>query len=212
MSFDWTKVEGYREDMTAEEKVALLEAQDGPSRKEAEPEQPTKPSPLDAYDTPAQPRTESEPEQPAKLSPGFISKVQFDKVASELAKVKKELRARMSAEEQKEADRMASDEAMKLELETLRREKTLSNYKASYLAQGYDDRIAEEAATALADGDMDTVFALMKKQSTNAEKALRAKILKEVPVPPAGENPNADLEKKKELEALRASFGLPPMK
>ena len=192
MSFDWTKVAGYREDMTADEKLALLDTQE-------EEKQP-----------PAEPEPEQQP--PAKPAPGLISKVQFDKVASELAKVKKELRARMSAEEQKEADRMANDEAMRLELETLRREKTLNSYKASYLSQGYDERIAEDAATAMADGDMDTVFALMKKQAMNTEKALRAKILKEIPVPPAGENPGADMEKKKELESLRASFGLPPLK
>lgn len=192
MSFDWTKVAGYREDMTADEKLALLDTQE-------EEKQP-----------PAEPEPEQQP--PAKPASGLISKVQFDKVASELAKVKKELRARMSAEEQKEADRMASDEAMRLELETLRREKTLNSYKASYLSQGYDERTAEDAATAMADGDMDTVFALMKKQAANTEKALRAKILKEIPVPPAGENPGADMEKKKELESLRASFGLPPLK
>lgn len=192
MSFDWTKFEGYREDMTADEKLALLDSQE-------EEKQP-----------PAEPEPEQQP--PAKPTPGLISKVQFDKVASELAKVKKELRARMTAEEQKEADRMASDEAMRLELETLRREKTLNSYKASYLSQGYDERIAEDAATAMADGDMDTVFALMKKQAANTEKALRAKILKEIPVPPAGENPSAEMEKKKEMEILRASFGLPPLK
>ena len=203
MSFDWTKIAGYREDMTADEKLALLETQEEDNQPPAEPE-PEKPSP-------AQPEPEKQP-QPVKPAPHMISKVQFDKVASELAKVKKELRARMTAEEQKEADRLANDEAMRIELESLRREKTLSNYKASYLSQGYDERIADEAATALADGDMDTVFALMKKQAVNSEKALRAKILKEIPVPPAGEAPNADMEKKKEMEILRASFGLPPLK
>ena len=202
MSFDWTKIAGYREDMSAEEKLALLETQEEENQPPAEPEPEKQVS--------AQPEPEQQP--PIKPTPNMISKVQFDKVASELAKVKKELRARMTAEEQKEADRMASDEAMRLELEALRREKTLSNYKASYLSQGYDERIADEAATALADGDMDTVFALMKKQTANTEKALRAKILKEIPVPPAGETPNADMEKKKEMEILRASFGLPPLK
>ena len=107
---------------------------------------------------------------------------------------------------------MANDEAMRLELESLRREKTLSNYKASYLSQGYDERLADEAATALADGDTDMVVALMKEHAATMEKTLRAKILKEIPVPPAGEAPNTDMEKKKELENLRASFGLPPLK
>lgn len=191
MSFDWTKVAGYREDMTADEKLALLDKQEEENQPPAEPEPEKK---------------------PVKPSPHMISKVQFDKVASELAKVKKELRARMTAEEQKEADRMANDEAVRLELEALRKEKTLNSYKASYLSQGYDERLAEDAATALADGDMDTVFSLMKKQAANTEKALRAKILKEIPVPPAGENPSADMEKKREMASLRESFGLPPLK
>ena len=202
MSFDWTKIAGYHEDMTADEKLALLDSQEEEDQPPAEPEADKQ--------APAQPEPEQQP--PVKPSPGLISKVQFDKVASELAKVKKELRARMTAEEQKEADRMANDEAMRLELEALRKEKTLNSYKASYLAQGYDERTAEDAATALADGDMDTVFALMKKQAISTEKALRAKILKEIPVPPAGDPPSADMEKKKELESLRASFGLPPLK
>ena len=203
MSIDWTKIAGYREDMTADEKLALLDSQEEENQTPAEPE-------MDKQ-APVQPVPEQQ-QQPAKPAPGLISKVQFDKVASELAKVKKELRARMSAEEQKEADRMANDEAMRLELESLRREKTLSNYKASYLSQGYDERLADEAATALADGDTDMVFALMKEHAATMEKTLRAKILKEIPVPPAGEAPNADMEKKKELENLRASFGLPPLK
>ena len=76
---------------------------------------------------PAEPEPEQQP--PAKPTPSMISKAQFDKVASELAKVKKELHARMTAEEQKEADRMADDETVRLELETLRKEKTLSSYK-----------------------------------------------------------------------------------
>lgn len=95
MSFDWTKIAGYREDMTADEKFALLDTQE----EEMQP--------------PAEPKPEQQPH--AKPSPYMISKVQFDKVASEPVKVKKELRARMTAEEQKEADRIASDEAMRLE-------------------------------------------------------------------------------------------------
>ena len=41
MAFDWTKIEGYREDMTADEKLALLENHE-PS-KPTEPTAPTAP-------------------------------------------------------------------------------------------------------------------------------------------------------------------------
>ena len=140
----------------------------------------------------------------------MISKAQFDKVSKELAAAKRQLRAKMTNDEIEEERRRQEQEDMKLELETLRKEKTVSNHKASFLSQGYDEALADEAANAMADGDMETVFAVMRKHSVNAEKALRAKILKETPVPPAGDDPN-EAKAKKEMADLRASFGLPPI-
>lgn len=190
--FDWTKVEGYREDMSAEEKLALLDNYEAPKD---EPDEQDKPG--------AEPK-------PGK---GFVSKAQFDKVSSELAAAKKQLRSRMSEDEQREADRQAQAEAMETELKELRHEKTVSSYKASFLSRGFDEKMADDAANAMADGDMETVFALMGKQSANAEKALRAKILKETPVPPAGDNPDNKDEKDKRMEdIMRKSMGLPPRK
>jgi len=177
MAFDWTAVDGYKEDMTAEEKLALL----------------------DSY----------EPKSPEPVNmKGYVAKTQFDSLASELAATKKQLRSKMSEEEAREADRAAHDEAIEQELKILRREKTISNHKASFLAQGYDDALATEAATALADGDTDAVFALMGKQRTNAEKALRQQIMKEVPVPPAGDQVTDEAKKKAEEAKLRQYFGL----
>ena len=193
MAFDWTKVEGYREDMTAEEKLSLLENMD------------TDPTP--------QPDPEPDPAPTPNKAPsreGMISKAQFDKVSKELAAAKRQLRAKMTNDEIEEERRRQEQEDMKLELETLRKEKTVSNHKASFLSQGYDEALADEAANAMADGDMETVFAVMRKHSVNAEKALRAKILKETPVPPAGDDPN-EAKAKKEMADLRASFGLPPI-
>lgn len=193
MSFDWTKVEGYREDMTAEEKLSLLENMDTDPNPQPDPEPDPAPTPSKA---------------PSRE--GMISKAQFDKVSKELAAAKRQLRAKMTNDEIEEERRRQEQEDMKLELETLRKEKTVSNHKASFLSQGYDEALADEAANAMADGDMETVFAVMRKHSVNAEKALRAKILKETPVPPAGDDPN-EAKAKKEMADLRASFGLPPI-
>ena len=193
MSFDWRKVEGYREDMTAEEKLSLLENMDTDPNPQPDPEPDPAPTPSKA---------------PSRE--GMISKAQFDKVSKELAAAKRQLRAKMTNDEIEEERRRQEQEDMKLELETLRKEKTVSNHKASFLSQGYDEALADEAANAMADGDMETVFAVMRKHSVNAEKALRAKILKETPVPPAGDDPN-EAKAKKEMADLRASFGLPPI-
>lgn len=177
MAFDWTAVDGYREDLSAEEKLALL----------------------DSYEAPAP--------EPVNMK-GYVPKTQFDSVASELAATKKQLRSRMTEDEAREADRAAHDEAVENELKALRREKTISTHKASFLAQGYDDTLATEAAVALADGDTDQVFALMAKQKTNAEKALRLQILKDAPVPPAGDPVSDKAKEEAEKKRLRKYFGL----
>lgn len=178
MTIDWTNLEGYREDMTAEEKLALIDNLPDP--------------------TPA----------PAPIE-NMVTKKQFDKVSSELAAAKKELRSRMTDDEKVNNERMEREASMREELETLRKEKTLSTYKASYLAQGYDEALAEQAATAMAENDMASVFAIMSKHQLEVEKNLRAKILKETPVPPAGNEPNSDTKKREELNQIRRAMGLP---
>lgn len=183
MAFDWTKVEGYDENMTADEKLALLEK----------------------YEAPA---PEENPQENDKPRPGYISKKDFDKVSSELAAAKKQLRSRMTEDEQKEADRQAEIEAVNAELATLRREKTLASHKASFVSQGFDETLAEEAATALADNDSDTLFASMRKFLAANEKALRAKILAETPHPPSSDDPNDEAAKKRDADNLRKYFGL----
>ena len=179
MAFDWSTIEGYKEDMTAEEKLALLDSY--------EPKAP-EPAPVDLK--------------------GYVKKTQFDSLASELATAKKQLKSRMTEEEAREADRAAHEEAIEAELKTLRREKTISSHKASFLAQGYDDALATEAAVALTDGDTDEVFSIMGKHKVNAEKALRQQILKDVPVPPSGDTITDELKEKAEREKLRKYFGL----
>lgn len=189
MAFDWTTVEGFREDMTADEKIALLENYTAPEK--PEPTAPENPEPAPA------PRN------------GYVAKTQFDKLSSELAAAKKQLRSRMSEDEQKEADRAAEMQAKEEELASLRREKALSSHKASFLGQGYDEQLAEEAATAMVDGDMDGVFAAMKRFNAANEKALRARILSETPVPPSSDDPNDTKKKEEDLRKLRGYFGLP---
>lgn len=192
MAFDWSKVDGYREDMSAEEKLALLD-----SVKPEEEETPPADNPL--------------AEKPAAKT-GYVSKARFDQVSSELAAAKKELRSRMSVDEQKELDRQAKANEMETELKELRHEKAVSSYKASYLAQGYDEQLAEEAANAMADGDNETVFAVMKKQAALTEKAMRAKILKDTPVPPASDTPKDEKPEDKMVAAMRKAMGLSPAK
>lgn len=194
MAIDWTNVEGYREDMTAEEKLSLLEnkSEESASQRTQTPEAPV-----------------AEPEEtkkvPAKPGANYVLKAQYDKLASEHAALKKQHRATMSEEEQKEADRQAAHEAMQAELDELRREKQVTGYRAAYLSMGYDESLAAETAEAMAAGDTDLVFANMKKHNVALEKQLRAQLLKETPRTPPGEDPD---KKKEQQNALRKSMGL----
>lgn len=117
---------------------------------------------------------------------GYVAKEVFDKTASELASSKKQLREKMSAEEIKAKEDAEKMEALIKERDALLREKTVAKHKANYLALGYDEKLADETAEALAQGDLDKVFANQKKHTESVEKRIRADVLKTTPIPEGG--------------------------
>ena len=154
---DISMIEGYSE-MTAEEKLAALEAMELP-----------------------------EPD-----FTGWVKKDALDKVASEAASYKKQLREKMTAEEEK-AEREAEERAaLQRRVEELERERTIHGYISNYLAMGYEEKLAKSTAEALVAGDMETVFENQKTFATTREKALRAEILKSTPRPAGGNEPKVD--------------------
>ena len=116
----------------------------------------------------------------------FVAKAVFDKKASEVAELNKQLKSKMTQEEQaavKQAEAMA---AMKAELEGLRADKTISEYTAQFLAIGYEEKLAKTTAEALHKGDMAVVFKNQAAFVAEREKSMKADLLKSTPVPPAG--------------------------
>ena len=152
MKIDVTKIEGY-ENMTAEEKLAALEAMDIP-----EPE-----------------------DNSARL------KDLLDKANSEAANYKKQLREKMSQDEQIAAQQKEEMDAVKAELETLRQEKAKTELTNRWMGIGYSKELATATAEASIAGDMDIVFKNHAKFLADREKALKAEILKSTPTPPAGD-------------------------
>lgn len=141
---------------------------------------------------------------------GYVKKDVFDKTASELASWKKKHNELLSEEERKKLENEQMFEEMKNKLAGLEKEKTVSSYKASFAAQGYPELLATEAATAMANGEMDKVFAAQKKFLEQYEKDVKAKVLKDTPKPPAGgkggEMTKADflkLDTKSQLEFIK---------
>lgn len=125
---------------------------------------------------------------------GYVKKDLLDKATSEAAQYKKSLRDRMSEEEATKARADEEMAAIREELEQLRAEKVIGENAAKFLELGYDAKLAQATATAMAAGEMDAVFKNHAKFLADREKALRAEILRDTPAPPAG---NGDAKKTK---------------
>jgi hypothetical protein len=122
-------------------------------------------------------------------------KAAVSKANSEAAELKRQLKAKQTEEERKEAERLEAEAAIKAELEALRKDKTISDSKAKFLGLGYDEKLAAETAKALADGDMEKVFANQQIHIENVKKAERAASLANDPKPPAGSGGDAKITK-----------------
>ena len=93
----------------------------------------------------------------------------LSKANSEAAEWKRKHNALLSEEEKKkqeDADKLAQ---MEQELADLRKGKTVADYKAKFVSQGYDEALAEDTAKALADGDSAKVL----PTRANSSKSMR---------------------------------------
>ena len=86
-------------------------------------------------------------------------KAAVSKANSEAAEWKRKHNALLSEDEQKKQKQEEDIAAMQKELDELRRDKTVSQFTAKFIAQGYDEKLAAETAKAMADGNTDKVFA-----------------------------------------------------
>lgn len=121
---------------------------------------------------------------------GYVKKDLFDKTSSELAEAKKNLKGKMSedeaaAERQAQWDSLQEQmKALQADNEKLKQERTESIYKAKYLAMpGFDEKLAEETAKAMAAGQMDKVFENQQKANEAYKKQVQAELVKGDPKP-----------------------------
>ena len=113
-------------------------------------------------------------------------KAALSKSNSEAADYKKQLREKLSAEELKAKEDAEKWEEIVKERDALLREKTIATHKAKFLTLGYDEGLAAETAEAMANGELDKVFANQKKHLDAVEKKIRADVLKDTPTPEGG--------------------------
>ena len=107
----------------------------------------------------------------------------LSKSNSENAEWKKKHRDALSEEERKAqemADRMKQLEEQNA---ALLRESSVAKNKAKFLGMGYEEALANDAAAAMADGDMEKLFTFQQKHQEALEKKIRADALKGTPKP-----------------------------
>lgn len=118
-------------------------------------------------------------------------KAQLSKANSEAADYKKQLRSKQSDEETKAAEIAENMKKLTEENASLKRNIAISQRQAELISMGYDKKLAESTATAMADGDMDTV---MKNQTAFIDaqkKQIEADAMKGTPRPKTGSEQGA---------------------
>ena len=126
----------------------------------------------------------------------YVAKAIFDKKAAEAAELSRKLKGHMTEDEQRQAESQKAMDDMRAELDSLRRDKTIAGYTAQYTALGYDEELAASTAVAMADGDMEKVFAAQKRYQADAQKKMEADILFKTPRPAGGAGNGTDYAQK----------------
>ena len=110
----------------------------------------------------------------------------LSKSNSESAEYKRQLREKMTEDEQKANEDAERFEKLQKDYDELVRKVTLSENKAKLLSLGYEDALATETAEAMVNGEIDKVFANQKKHIESVEKKVRSELTKDTPKPDGG--------------------------
>jgi len=165
--------------------------------------------------TPDVEQTETVKTEPVKTDKADTAEVEklkrlLSKANSEAASYKEQLRAKQTADEREKAERAEQEQAMREELETLRKEKRVSDYTAKCVALNMDAELAAQTANALADGNMDSVFDCLKAFVEATTTRLNNEALNRQPGLSAGTPPTTNTTVDKDYEDMRRWMGAPP--
>lgn len=112
-----------------------------------------------------------------------------------------------------DAGRKAADEAeatkqLQEELNRMKREMTVSGYKASYVGMGYSESEAAKIAESLADGKIDDVLARQKAHQEKLTEQIKKDLLKGTPRPDGSQDDKDDdsdaMKRAREMAKARA--------
>lgn len=112
-----------------------------------------------------------------------------------------ELKARMTEQERAEKERAEANAAMQTELETLRKERNIANFKAQFVSIGFDETLSQETAEAMNSGDTAKVFDGIRRFIAVHDKQMEEKAIMNNPTLPGGSS-TAPVVTKEQFDAM----------
>ena len=105
----------------------------------------------------------------------------IDKYTGEIGQLKKKQNEGLSEAERKAAEQQEAMAKLQEKYDKLLLQSTIASYKAKYLGLGYEEALAEDTAKALANGEIDKVFANNAKHLEAVEKKQKADAARNTP-------------------------------
>lgn len=136
-------------------------------------------------------------------------KAALTKASADAAEWKRQLRQKQTETERAEAERAEQEQAMRDELETLRKEKKVSDYTAKCVSLNFGEELAAQTANALADGNMDAVFDCLKAFVEATVTKANNEALNRQPGLSAGVPPTKQTAIDNDMEQMRRWMGAP---
>lgn len=171
---DTSMIEGYAE-MSAEQKVAALEALDIPAA----------------------------PDLTGYVKKELLDKASSE-AASFKKQLRERMSAEEAAEADRQQKRQELDDRyaeLEAKYNQLQRQNVISEYKSKLVSTGYDEKLAAKTAKAMAEGDMQTVLQCHADFVAARDKQMRAEALKGMSGPKGGDGEDA---KAPEIELAQA--------
>ena len=134
-------------------------------------------------------------------------KTALSKSNSEAADYKKKLREKQTDDEAKAAADKEAFDKMVEENNSLKRSIAIAEKKAKLIGMGYEEKMADETAVAMIDGDMDKVLSNQSVYLETQRKAIEANHMRKTPRPASGaEEGGTDYDKL--IETAKANGSL----
>lgn len=124
-----------------------------------------------------------------------------DKDSSDAAYWKKQAMASKTESEQKAIEKAEEDAKLRNRLAELERESAINKFEKNFVALGYSEDMAKQAAEAQFESDNDTLFQLQKKFLAEKEKSIKAQLMKTMPSPSIGNDDSISVTKE-QFEAM----------